>query len=357
MACHFEAIKLFDFMKIEDLPIYPYIQLEDFGWDEVKDLPGAKEDELWEFEKLACTLAEKHFRRACKNLWPFLEHTGFKSISIGIDVIGIESSMAGYYHNFSDEGKGNYGFVLSYDILEQYLNYQLGNVKELRPVTKYMWEHELIHLLDHKNLTEFKFANRSTDVREFLVHYLLSYRNEGIADLYYFLNNGPDVKNLDRARGIFIEDISCFSAVEWEHYEIIKEKEWEMMQTYHFYSIGPWIILHILTCPEYKNSLPAAAEVITKLHRGESIENETILKIIKSALQISNEDFIECISKPGYDREAFFAGNELSRLADRLNKIKHPRVINENNDEYTGVNEDIITFYDRTWPEKSGHHL
>ena len=340
---------LLNIMKREDLPIYPYIQLEGFGWDEVKDLPGAKEDELWEFEELACTLAEKHFRRACKNLWPFLEKLGFESISIGIDVIGMESGMAGYYHNFSDDGAGNYGFVLAYDTLEEYLNYDLGNVKELKPVTRYMWEHELTHLLDHKNITSFKFANRSTDVREFLVHYLLSYRNEGIADLYYFLNNGPDVKDMDTARLEFFDDIRRFSSVEWEDYEIIKKMEWEMMQTYRFYSIGPWMILHILSCPEYGHNLQFASEVILKIHKGETIDIETILKIIQSALQISNEDFIECISKPGHDGEAFVAGNELSKLAGRLRNIKHPRVIHEDNEEYTGVNEAIITFYDRIW--------
>ena len=336
-------------MRKEELPIHPYIRLEAFGWDDIKDFPGAKEDELGEFEDLACTLATEHFRNACKNLWPFLDKLGFESISIGIDLLGIESGMASYYHDFSDDGEGNYGFMLGCDTLEEYLNYHLGNIKKLKPVTKYMWEHELIHLLDHKNLIEFKYANRSTDVREFLVHYLLSYRNEGLADIYYFLNNGPDIKDMNTARLEFLDDIRRFSSVEWEDYEIIKKMEWEMMQTYHFYTIGPWVVLHILSCPEYKNSLPAATEVMNKLHKGETIENKTIIKIIKSALKISNEDFIRYLTEPGYDGKAFMVGSKASNLAGRLRKIKHPRVIHEDDEEYTKVNADIVSFFDRIW--------
>ena len=333
-------------MKISDLPIYPYIQLEAFGWDDIKDLPGAKEGDIWEFEELACKVVEGNFRNACKNLWPFLEKIGIDSISIGIDIIGIGSGMAGYYHNSSDDGEGSYGFVIASDALEDYLNYYLGGVRELKPMTKYMWEHELIHLLDHKNITALKFANRSTDVREFLVHYLLSYRNEGIADLYYFLSNGPDIRNMETARKEFHDDVRRFSSVEWENYEIIKQMELEMMQTCHFYSIGPWVILHLLSCPEYKNHMPSVAEVIARLHKGETIGNETILKIIKSTLQISNEDFVRYISEQGYGGAVFIGGNELSKLAERLNKITHPRIIHEDDREYNKVNAAIVSFFD-----------
>lgn len=290
---------------MEELPISVYFQLEDFGWDEVKDLPGADEDFLCDFEDIACRLVEEHFRKACENLAPFLEKIKFNSISIGIDVIGIGSGIASYYHEMSDAEKGNYGFHISAEVLAEYLKKHYDSSYEIRPVTNYTWEHELIHLLDHKNLTEFRYANRSTDVREFLVHYLLSFRNEGIADLYHFLLNDRPVKSKEEARSKFLEDISRVESYDWENNDTIKENEWKLMQTYLFYSVGPWMILHILSCPEYKNMTPLAREVFNIIENEQEVDKYTKSEIIKHSILISNEDFIQFLSEPGLDGKCF----------------------------------------------------
>ncbi len=48
-------------MTAEDLPVYSYFQLEDYGWDDVKDLPGADEDNLCDWDAMVCKVVEGDF--------------------------------------------------------------------------------------------------------------------------------------------------------------------------------------------------------------------------------------------------------------------------------------------------------
>ncbi len=52
-------------------------------------------------------------------------------------------------------------------------------------------------------------------MREFLIHYLLSFRNEGIADLWFYMNGHGPVKDPEVARQKFREDIQRFDSMPW----------------------------------------------------------------------------------------------------------------------------------------------
>jgi hypothetical protein len=40
-------------MTVEELPVYAYFQLEDYGWDEFKELHGADEDCIGDWDEIA----------------------------------------------------------------------------------------------------------------------------------------------------------------------------------------------------------------------------------------------------------------------------------------------------------------
>ena len=171
-------------MTVEELPVQAYVQCEDWDWEDIKDFPGADEDYLVEFEAEVIRLVESYFRQACARLWPLIREKHFRSVSIGVDMIGLERGLAGYYHIASREGPGDYGFSVSDKVIKEYLKarYDQNYLPDSR--IRHTWEHEVIHMTDHRFLTEYKFNIQSTDVREFLIHFLLSFRNEGIAELW-----------------------------------------------------------------------------------------------------------------------------------------------------------------------------
>lgn len=336
-------------MNIEDLPVYAYFQLEDFGWEDVKELPGADEECLCDFEIMANGLVEDHFRNACKNLWPIISESYFKGISLGIDLLDMSGVMASYYHDYSKADTGSYGFSLSYDVLKEYLKARFDGSHVLSPLMKYMWEHEVIHMGDHKTITEFRFNLRSTDIRELFIHFLLSYRNEGIAELWYSLKGNSHFREPADARQKFLEDFSRFDAAPWEDLSMLRNNEWEIMHTYGFYSAGPWMILHVLTCTENKEMSALASSAIGKMMNGEIMEDNEIIDIIKEALKVSNDDFVKGIVKHGFESKPFIEQELIYKTASRIAKIDHPREIHEQDEEYNRVSSDLISFFKRNW--------
>jgi hypothetical protein len=339
-------------MTVEELPVYAYFQLEDYVWDDVKELPGADEDCICDWDEIARNVVEGHFREACKNLWPILEFRSFKSITIGIDIIGTGQKMAGYYHNYSDAETGNYGFSVSYDVLEEYLKEHFDKKAALRPVTKYMWEHELIHLADHRNLIEFKYHSDSTDVREYFIHYLLKYREEGTADLYFVMKNHGSITDPETAMQKIMDDLKELEKMPWENPDTIKSLEMQLLSLNLFYTAGPWMVLHVLSCPGNPVMTPLAEEAARKIQKCENVEKDVIVRIIQKALLISNEDFIRYLTLPGLDGKVFIEPGPIEQLAYRLGKINHEREIHPEDEEYNIVNKKLTDFYRKMWPDK-----
>jgi len=308
-------------MTADELPIDAYFRFEDYTWDDICHLPGVSRDEIGEWDCIARKVVEDRFRDACRNLWPLIEGLNFRSVSIGIDLLGMEPGAAGYYHNDSIAEKGVYGFYVSAEVFEAYLKSHFGKNYELSPHKRYMWEHELIHLCDHKSITEFRYSSLSTDIREFLIHYLLSFRNEGIANLYFAMQGHNDVQDPETARQIFLCGIQNFEAARWEDESIIRQKEQEVMTTHDFYSVGPWLILHALSCADCQITTPLAGSVAGRIIAGEAVAYDDIMEVISHALKITNGDFIRCLTKPGLDDKPFIEGSILRSFGkDRKDK-------------------------------------
>ncbi len=338
-------------MTDKELPVHAYLQLEDFDWEDVNDLPGAEKDCLGDFAEMTINVVVGHFRNACENLWPLLEGIQFQSISIGIDVVGLERGMAGYYHEASERNDGHYGFSVSRNVLKEYLSHHLDQNISLSIHTSHMWEHEIIHMCDHKNLVEFRYNKSSTDVREFLIQFLLSFRNEGLADLLYLMTGNCIIKSLDEAQTGFRKAIARFNAIEWEDGSLIRQRQYEVMQTYDFYSIGPWAILHVLSHPGYRGLTPRVNSDVRNMTNGKIPEGNQMVELVRDALKITNYDFIRLITEPGINGMPFIEKSILNCLASRLSAIKHPREIAVTDGEYNRANADLTNFFYRLWPE------
>jgi hypothetical protein len=336
-------------MTADNLPIDIYFRPRNYTWDEMCDLPGANKDCIIDWDYEVRTIVKGRFRDACRNLWPLIEGLNFRSITIVLDLIGMEHGDIGYYPYDSSEEKGSYVFYASYDFLEAYLRNHFEESYELR----YIWEHELIHLCDHRNITEFKYYNLSTDVREFLIHYLLSFRNEGLADLYFTMLGHNDIMGPETARQKFLAGIRKFEAVRWEDESIIKQKEYEFMSENGFYDLGPWMVLHVLSCPGYKGYTSQAASVAGHISSGEPVANEVMLEILSKSIRITNDDFAGYLSEPGLDGKPFIEKEILDQLAARIGKIRHKRTIPEDDEAYNRENSLLIGFFERHWGRDS----
>ena len=100
-------------------------------------------------------LTEFHFRNSIKNMWPLLSKIQFHSLQIAIDISGIISNQkntsASYLHNKSSQIEGIYTFSLDRNLLNSYLQAKANNTT-LDNHDQSVWEHELIHLLDHEEI-------------------------------------------------------------------------------------------------------------------------------------------------------------------------------------------------------------
>jgi len=162
-----------------------------------------------------------------------------------------------------------------------------------------------------------------------------------------------DVQDPETARQIFLCGIQNFEAARWEDESIIRQKEQEVMTTHDFYSVGPWLILHALSCADCQITTPLAGSVAGRIIAGEAVAYDDIMEVISHALKITNGDFIRCLTKPGLDDKPFIEGSILCDLSGRIVKINHKRVIHEEDDEYDRVNAELADFFNIYCARKS----
>ena len=76
-----------------------------------------------------------------------------------------------------------------------------------------------------------------------------------------------------------------------------------------------------------------------------------MISLIMEAVKITNEDFIMTLTKPGLDGKPFIGTGIIEQLAHRLGKISHKREIHPEDEEYNRVNDSLVKFYNKIWPE------
>ncbi len=300
-------------MEIADLSISTDITLEGYDLQDIKDFPGDWENDDNCFATIVDEVVIKHFKNSCNALLPLLKDIKIVDITIAVDIIGMSAGEAGYYPGYSNSEKGLFFFYISPDILAEYLHQHWNPEVQLSKFVQFLWEHEIIHMLDQKNLAEFNYRKEGASIEEFLLNYFLSFRNEGIADLYSFVNNYRKIEGIDEAHRRFEEEMEKLGKLPWEDFDRIRENEKQFIKSSAYYAIGPWMLLHTLCCEENPNYNRDIAELCQQVIRKENIGEENCIRLIQSALEIGNNTFLKCIRRKGLDAKVFMEGKLLDQ--------------------------------------------
>ncbi len=245
-------------------------------------------------------LTEFHFRNSIKNMWPLLSKIQFHSIQIAIDISGVltkqKNTSASYFHDKSSQIEGKYTFGLDRNLLHSYLQAKANNTA-LDNHDLSVWEHELIHLLDHEEILKSSLYGLSDSPSENFKYFFLKFRQEGIANLHHILNGNTKIENLDTAIKEFVKFVKekkdKLNFTKPTNEEIVIE----LLSGFEYYNIGPWIILDLLRDQWENIHYEMIDNCIKNLENKQPIEEETILEIIKLGLQLNSITYLKMVEK------------------------------------------------------------
>lgn len=296
---------------LQDIRIFPYLTpnplkensfLEEswISWfpnyktgDSADGLPSFfHEENIAYFEKIENFVSEQ-FRTALQRMWPLFEGIYIEQIQISIDFLISTNphTLASYIPQKSNPAKGKYIFSLNRNLLSRYL-YTLEGRDGLIP-KKNIWEHELVHLLDHWQIVNAQaFANSENPSNAF-TYYLLKYREEGIANLHDLLDgklSGPSSRA--EATEKFILNVQQTQKTLEENPNLPHKEKLKLFSGYEFYELGPWLILDKMEELIAHTELEPIQALEEKIAEGVPISDESKLAYLKFALLIDNEWFL-----------------------------------------------------------------
>ena len=308
-----EDIKVIAYLVPDPLDEFSGIEGDFLTWipgflnevDEEEELPAIFRDSNIKIYEEIENLTELHFKKSLNNMWPLIEKVQFKNIQIQIDIGGYlsksKNGSAAYLPDRSNQTFGEYTFRLDRNLLHSYLQHKENNI-ELDNHDISVWEHELIHLLDHEEILKGTLYGLSDSPSENFKYFFLKFRQEGIANLNYVLNGNTKIKNLETAIKEFIQFVTekktklDFSKPTNEAIVV------ELLSGFEYYNIGPWIILDLLKDQWESIHYEMIHNCITNLENNQPIEKETILEIIKLGLKLDAMNYLKLCEKY-FDKE------------------------------------------------------
>lgn len=244
------------------------------------------------YEKIESFTAEL-FKKATERIWHLLNEHHFKNIFISIDYSNYKNatSLAGYNYKNSNPGRGSYQFSVDQNLLSRYSAFLDAKIDTLPNMN--IWEHELIHLLDHSEiLKSSSFAHSDLPLNN-LRYYALKYREEGIANLLDLLDgkiNG--INSIAEAKAVFTSNYAKNKLELSKYVKTDNQIRSEIYAGYTFYEVGPWIILDMLDEILSVSELADVKELERKIANGEEIKEELKLEIIRNAFYIDTDWYI-----------------------------------------------------------------
>ena len=95
----------------------------------------------------------------------------------------------------------------------------------------------------------------------------------------------------------------------------------ELPETGTFYDIGPWMVLHVLSCPGNPQRYENIDMILENLRQGIKMNEEIIFPLIGKALEISNFMFLKYLPESGADGHPFIDKKELGLLINVIGQI------------------------------------
>jgi hypothetical protein len=257
--------------------------------------PLFRDNNIQLYEKIE-SIAVECFNKALANMWPLLHNYLINSIHITVDATGMlcnsSSTLAGYNFVDSTPPKGNYRFDLSPNYLQKLL-VSSTNGEKLSLKYNTIWEHEIIHLLDHYESLKASVYAETDIAADYFKYYLLGFRIEGVAELYFLLKGGrEDIKTMSEAKDKFEKNLANIKNYISENSIVTFKDKNTVYKSYDFYEVGPWVILDFLRTFEGEFHEELINSIIVKVEAGEEIEHNVVIDIIKIALRIKVDNFI-----------------------------------------------------------------
>lgn len=184
------------------------------------------------------------------------------------------------------------------------------------------WEHEIIHWMNSslKLLNEEIFIHEERSPGSRFLNLVFSYRKEGVAGLFSTLSCFEDITNMESARKNFLEVFN-------RSFKQLKATK-PIMNTLRnetLYEIGPWMILHVLSCPQNPNMFLGIDEVLLNIKNEKSMDELEQLILLEKALEIDNLTFLKYLTVPGVDGHPFITPEQMRTIRKKMGKIQNGR--------------------------------
>jgi hypothetical protein len=318
-------------MAIDELPINIHFFPKEPQEDEIEsynDNYNKEDPNGLNFRKICSDVVRRHFDDGWNTMKPLLNDKKIKSIEIIIDLIGVKdtSTIVAFVPPLSTHAGDmdfTVGFYVNKYLLEVYLKDYWDKNFELKIFYKSVWHHELIHFLNYNYKNDLDYYNfQNSRIRGKLVlNHLLRFRVEGVADLYYTLKNHGAIKDMVSARKGFRDEINRIVNLPWQYLADLKELISSLRSTYSYYDLGPWMVLHALSCPDNSDRFPQVNEIMKHISVGDVIDDQEVFPIIRKALQLDNYTFLKFLLVPWTDGLPFIDQNGMNLLTKATGKI------------------------------------
>jgi hypothetical protein len=314
-----------------ELPIVAVFQEGEPAADKISEFAGEYED-LESFGKYCVAAVESKFEMAAETLFPLLKDIPFRAIGIYL-TLEFKGDGAYYFSSYSDTGKGEYYFEVQGECISCFLREFWEEGYRVPHDAKYAPHHELIHLLDHKQLLRYQLSFDSNRLGQMMVMFWENFRREGLAGLYGFLKIEGDRPGWEDAKESFLRDFHHLTVLDWENVGKYGE-HLDVFQPDSIYDIGPWMVLHALFVTGDAAQREAVSTLMEDFGQGKAIPDSKILGMVKMGLQLPLDKFVAAMDKPGWNGKPWLQLIFFKPLFYRLEKLQEKRSVTESTNPF-----------------------
>jgi hypothetical protein len=262
------------------------------------------------------------FKEGFDNL-SFLISKKIKKITIRVNLWKMYNNAYASYDASKSNPKNNFNepyFTVSSEMLGVSLSFYDSGFSSLKNIRT--WQHEIIHWMNSslvQHNLEIVIERKKCPGSNFL-NLICRYRKEGVAGLFETLRYMNPITSMELAREEFLKEID-FNFKQFHHakYSINNLREKTL------YELGPWMILHVLSCPKYSNKYVGIEEVLQNLKDSYTFDQLEQLILLEQALEIENYNFIKYLTEPGVDGLPFITPEQMKLVRSKMGTIPNSR--------------------------------
>lgn len=285
-------------LDLENLDLDFYITLEGWAKEDVADFPGEYDWDREEgpfFEDVLSEVVLGSVKEKLRLYYPLLEKTPIASLTIGADIFGMDDAEAMCMTQKNSDGSISIGIIYGPAILEDLLKTYWDKSHTPNFYHLLVIDHELIHLMDYRELPFFQNPN-SEDPLSLFFSWLRAWRAEGLADLIPFLLKNRGLQEGEAVKNRIAKDFKEMQEVNWMEVrspfalEDIR-KNWK----YTPYEVGPWLMARMI---EEKSGIVLIGNDFDHL------DAETINQTLQVGLSIDFEEYLKSLTELKIDTDS-----------------------------------------------------